>query len=241
VLSFRLEEDHAVSRAKRKADAPERTIKAVFEEFLEEQRTRISARTLRDYEGAIRMLETFLENYWPGHDGEAGSGKRKYCETFGPEEIPAAYSEFLGYFLPRKVICGKDTLRTAGTVTKKLAKWLVAKGYVDDEEGDDAIDRAAEASRDLPASAEALDILTACSEDAPMGRFAERMEDHYTITRVEPGRTWLEPLLGGRKALGPIPVPEEASALLKEGWDLGGVVGKTGSGWQLSEVWNLSP
>jgi len=32
----------------------------------------------------------------------------------------------------RKVMCGKETMKAAGTVTKKLAKWLDEKGYVGD-------------------------------------------------------------------------------------------------------------
>jgi hypothetical protein len=29
-----------------------------------------------------------------------------------------------------KVICGKELLRAAGTVIKKLAAWLAEKGYI---------------------------------------------------------------------------------------------------------------
>jgi hypothetical protein len=36
---------------------------------------------------------------------------------------------FLGYFMPRKVICGSGTEKAAPVVIRKLAKWLVAKGY----------------------------------------------------------------------------------------------------------------
>jgi hypothetical protein len=39
----------------------------------------------------------------------------------------------LGYFMVRKVIAGPSLLRTAGTVTKKLAAWLAAQGYADAE------------------------------------------------------------------------------------------------------------
>ena len=53
-----------------------------------------------------------------------------------PKVETIGYSEFLGYFMPRKVLCGKETIRAAGTVTKKLAKWLSEKGYVKDDEPD---------------------------------------------------------------------------------------------------------
>lgn len=230
-----------MSRDQKQANVPGRTIKAVFDEFLDEQRVRISERTLRDYEGAIYLLQTYLENYWPGHPDESAGGSLKYCESFGPEELPHVYDEFLGYFLPRKVLCGRGTLKTAAAVLKRLGKWLVGKGYVDAERAEYAVGLAKAATRDLPASAEALDILSTCCEDASRGRFGERLEDHFTITRVEPGRLWLAPLLGGGEARGPVPVPEEATALLKEGWDLGGILAKTPRGWRLFDVWNLSP
>ena len=45
-------------------------------------------------------------------------------------------------------MCGKDLMQAAGTVTKKLAKWLAEKGYVEDTE--DAQEQAGEAAKDLP-------------------------------------------------------------------------------------------
>ena len=45
---------------------------------------------------------------------------------------------FLGYFMPNKVLCGVGTEKAAPTVIRKLAKWLVAKGY--DPEAADAVD-----------------------------------------------------------------------------------------------------
>ena len=36
--------------------------------------------------------------------------------------------------MPHKVIAGNETMKAAGTVVKKLAKWLVEKGYTEDDE-----------------------------------------------------------------------------------------------------------
>ena len=57
-----------------------------------------------------------------------------FCGSFGPEEIASGLDKFLGYFMPRKVVVGKDPMKAAGTVTKKLVKWLAEKDYVKDEE-----------------------------------------------------------------------------------------------------------
>ena len=78
-----------------------------------------------------------------------------YCGTFAPDKNTPGYYGYGSY--PRKVMCGKDTMKATGTVTKKLAKWLAEKGYVEDAA--DAQERAQEATRDLPDSKKVLDLL----------------------------------------------------------------------------------
>ena len=60
-------------------------------------------------------------------------------------------------------------------------------------------------------------------------------------TRIEPGRLWLDPFTSGDSTIGPITVPREVSRMCKKGWDISGTVVKTGKGWRLLEVWNVSP
>jgi len=225
---------------------PVKTIAQVFEEFLAEQEARVSRGTLSKYHSIINLLRSYLEGYWPGHDQEeynritAAGGS--FCGSFGPEEIAGGLGEFLGYFMPRKVAAGKETMRAAGTVTKKLVKWLAERGYVEDEEALAAAEeRAGDAARELPAAQEIVDLLDAYLADHAPEQYSQELEDHFTITRVEPGKLWLEPLVSGRKEIGPIPVPHEVSRRCKVGWDIGGVAVKTPKGWRLTEVWNVSP
>lgn len=56
---------------------------------------------------------------------------------------------FLGYFMIRKVMAGQELARAAGTVTKKLSKWLAAKGCISEEEAQDGADEGVKAVRDL--------------------------------------------------------------------------------------------
>lgn len=217
-------------------------ISVIFDEFLADQKARISHKTFLKYKGIIDLYKAYLESYWPGHDGEydkISEAGGSYCGTFGPEDATAGYGEFLGYFMPRKVMCGKETMQAAGTVTKKLAKWLTEKGYVEDTEYEQ--EQAGAAARDLPNATEVVDMLNAyCDETAP-ARHGHVMEDHFWIDRIEPGKLWLEPLTTGDSVIGPIPVPNEVTAVCKPGWDIGGVVAKIGKGWRLVEVWNVSP
>src|ERR1017187_151887 len=189
---------------------PTKTIAQVFQEFLADQKDRISHKTFLKYETIISLYKSYLEGYWPGHDGEYDKITKAggtFCSTFGPEDATDGYSEFLGYFMPRKVMCGKETMQAAGTVTKKLAKWLAEKGYVEDTE--DAQERAGEAAKDLPNAQTVLDNLNAyCDEHAPAQHGGE-IEDHFTIDRIEPGKLWLNRLTAGNSVIGPISVPKQ--------------------------------
>jgi hypothetical protein len=218
---------------------PEKSIAQIFEEFLADQKPRISHKTFLKYESIIDLYGSYLESYWPGHDGESEKVGGKYCDSFGPEDAAAGFSEFLGYFMPRKVMCGKETMQAAGTVTKKLAKWLAEKGYVEDTEYEQ--ERAGKAARDLPNSRAVVNLLDAYVDETAPARTGKVIEDHFWIEKIEPGKLWLMPLIEGDSAIGPIPVPVEVTQLCKPGWDIGGVVAKTGKGWRFVEVWNVSP
>jgi hypothetical protein len=221
---------------------PTKTISQVFEEFLADQKAKSSHRTFLKYQNIIELYKCYLESYWPGHDGEYDRVTKTgstYCDTFGPEDVTTGYGEFLGYFMPRKVACGKDTMQAAGTVTKKLAKWLAEKGYVTDTEY--AQERAGEAARDLPAARKVLDLLEDYLEWNGPDRRGNEIEDHFWIERIEPGKLWLQPLTAHPSVIGPVPVPKQVTDLCRPMWDIGGVVTKVGKGWWLVEVWSVSP
>jgi hypothetical protein len=222
-----------------------KTVAEVLDEFLADVKPGQSARTHAKYRTIVQLFRSYMESYWPGHDGEYSritEAGGTFCNTFGPEEILGGYGEFLGYFMPRKVMCGKDTMQAAGTVTKKLAKWLTANGYVSDAEGAAAAEeRAGAAAKDLPSAQKVLDLLDAYIDQNPPPESDDTIEDHFWIERIEPGRIWLSPLTAGHSLIGPVPAPQQATRLCKPMWDIGGVVAKTGSRWHFVEVWNVTP
>jgi len=225
---------------------PVTTIDQVFEEFLADQKARLRPNTYRRYDDILDLFRSCLERYWPGHSQEeyeritAKGGT--FCGTFGPEEITGGLGEFLGYFMPHKVIAGKETMKAAGTVTKKLVKWLAEKGYMKDAEAlAMAEERAGEAARDLPAACDVVDLLEAYVDMHAPARYSRDIEDHFTVTRIEPGKLWLEPFTSGDREIGPVPVPREVTCRCQVGWEISGVVGKTSKGWRLLEVWKVSP
>ena len=225
-----------------KTAKPVKTLSEIFAEFLADQKGRIAEKTFSKYETIIGLYKSYLENYWPDHDEESDkivTAGGTYCGTFGAEDATSGYGEFLDYFLPRKVMCGRETMQAAGTVTKKLAKWLVEKGYI--ENTDDEQERAGAAAKDLPNAQRVLNILSDCVDESASGRSGHEIQDHFWIEKIEPGKLWLHPLISGDKIIGPISVPMTVTALCQIGWDIGGVVAKVGKEWRLIEVWNVSP
>jgi hypothetical protein len=119
----------------------DKTIEQVLDEFLAEQEARWGPATYRRYETILGLLKAYLERSWPGHDGEHDAVTKAggtYCGTYGPEDMAGTFGMFLDYFMPHKVICGSGTEKAPPTVVRKLAKWLVAKGY--DPDAGDAVE-----------------------------------------------------------------------------------------------------
>jgi hypothetical protein len=227
------------------------TIAAVLAEFLEEQRQRLSPKTFTQYQDVVELLQHSLNGYayltlreldakrFDQRFKAPGDARGEFCELFGPEYILPNVGEFLGYFMVRKVSAGLALLRAAGTVTKKLAAWLAEKGYADVETVAVATEQGAAAARDLPKAEALATRLAAFAEAQDWGDAAESSEDHFRITRVEPGRIWLEGLDG--REHGPIQLPQALSRQCEVGWTISGVVGRVGRRWQLLEAWNVYP
>ncbi len=224
-------------------DESSRTIERVLGEFLEDQRARLSESTFRQYREIIELLTICLDSY--GHqsldraerkrfDAALQSDPGAFSHLFGPGKILENYDEFLGYFLIRKVGYGGETLmRSAGTVTKKLAKWLVEKGYVERGAGEIAELGAVEARHDLPRAERLTQALFELTERVPgalvdLDSIADEdyVEDHAEISRVEPGRLWFDDH-------GPVAVPKAVSELAQEGWSVYVELGRTKKGWVL--------
>lgn len=234
------------------------TIEKVLDEFLTEERGRLSPKTARNYEHVIDLLKSHLDGY--GHEflseGERalfeirynaeGDEHREFCQIFGPEKIPVNVGGFLGYFMIRKVVAGEDLKRAAGTVTKRLMEWLAEKGYADSMAAKDRAGLAARGARDLPKAERAARILAEAGRgvNVDMNELDEkdRIEfDHFPIAKIEPGRLWLENYGEGPRHLGPIAVPKEATSLLQEGWSISCSLVRIRGRWRIVEAANVYP
>ncbi len=224
-------------------------IREALDGFLAEQQARLSTRTYRKYEEVIELLVICLDGYGYLYLDEAdrerweeafdAGDEAAFSNLFGPEKIPDALGEFLGYFMIRKVIASDELLRASGTVTKKLARWLEERGLLDETGVSEMVEESAEAGRDLPRAAQLTDLLYEQSRKTNIDVHAladeDYLEDYLFIEKVEPGALWFE------RGIGPVKVPAKAGKLAQPGWSINIVLGRKGGTWRILEVGNVYP
>jgi hypothetical protein len=226
------------------------TIDDVLEEFLAEQRERLSPKTMRNYDDVLFLLRSSLNSYAYDSLDEAEAERWQeafdagdedaFTRLFGPEKIVDHLGEFLGYYMVRKVMASEELLRASGTVTKKLASWLHERGYISEEDRSDAVERGGEAARELPRADRLGSLLHEVMEktppfdpeDIPKENW---IEDFLTIERVEPGQLWFE------HGIGPVRVPKNASDLAEVGWGINIVLAKLRGEWRIVELGFVYP
>lgn len=234
-------------------------IEELLQEFLADQKRRLKPATFADYESVIALFRSYLNSYayeglsraesalFEQHDNAKGKEHREFCRLFWPDKIVENFGGFLGYFMIRKVLGGADLKRAAGTVTKKLAQWLENNRYVPTAVAREGAQEGTAAARDLPRADRAAQLLFEAANHAAVNPNALSEKDyqdfdHYTIVRIEPGRLWMKPFTGGAaQPIGPISVPEKATALLRAGWDLSCSLGRVRGQWRIIEMGNVYP
>ena len=233
------------------------TMEQVLDEFLSAQRKRLNLRAFTQYSHIIDLFKNCMNSYgyqsltkaesalFEKHFNATGDQRRQFCQIFGPDKIIENIGEFLSYFMIRKVIAGRDLMRAAGTVTKKLSAWLTEAGYVPLREAEEGGRIGAEAARELPRADRVAYMLFQSTQSLSMNPNEVDEEDyidfdHFVISRIEPGRIWLEPLLG-EGTFGPISVPEKATEMLREGWEMSCALGRIRGRWRIMEMGSVYP
>ena len=237
----------------------EPTIEQVLEEFLAEQMRRLKPKTASGYRDVIQLFKDCMNGYayqnlskaesalFEKLYNAAGQEHKEFCQLFSPDKIAENTGEFLGHFLIRKVMAGGDFKRLAGTVIKKLSKWLAEKAYISEKDAATGEEEGGSAARELPKAEKAGNILYESAE--LVGFDPDKLNDddyhdfdHYTIEKIESGKLWLEVYTEkGKNTVGPIAVPKEATGLLREGWDISCAIARVRGKWKIVEVANVYP
>jgi len=118
-------------------------IQDAFGEFLCDQHKRLAEKTYDHYVNAIGLFETCLDVYGEIYlddqkHGEFEQAQKKqgseeilFTKYFHPSILHYSdFGHFLDYFLPRKVMVGKDTAKKYSTAIICLYKWMHEKGYI---------------------------------------------------------------------------------------------------------------
>jgi hypothetical protein len=223
-------------------------IDKVLLEFLAEQEQRLAPRTYRNYVEVVSLLRDCLNSYGSQNLDDAERSRfddaydtddEAFVHLFGPEKIADNLGEFLDYFMIRKVLAGEELLRAAGTVTKKLAKWLGERAYLDPQGVDIAVDRGSAALRDLPRAEKLSRLLHEQARRTSINVHElsddDYIEDYLMIERVEPGAIFFD---GG---VGPVTVTTAGSDIAEAGWSVSIVLGRVGKSWQVIGVGKVYP
>ncbi|GLI34898.1 hypothetical protein DAMNIGENAA_23310 [Desulforhabdus amnigena] len=164
---------------------------------------------------------------------------REFCVIFGPDKILPSLSNFMNYFMIRKVMASEALLQVTGTVVKKLIKWLEEQGYIDREYALRGLRIATEAARELPAAERLARLLYEFAQNHAPRYWTSELDDYFILEKVRPGIL----LLSGSTVSGVVEVrvPKEITDHCREGWQINLLLGKTRNGWCILETGNVYP
>lgn len=224
-------------------------IEDVLTRFLKDQQKRLKTRTFNRYEEVIDLLRHCLNGH--GYHELENSAEvalyeklyfqknLEFCCIFGPEKILPCLSNFLNYFMIRKVMASEALLQGAGIVVKKLVKWLEENRFISREMADKGIRLAAEAARELPAAERLARLLYEYAQGHAPRYWTSELDDYFIIDQIHPGIL----ILSGAASSGivEVRVPKEITDHCRKGWQINLLLGKTRNGWCILETGNVYP
>ena len=172
-----------------------------------------------------------------GFDFERGDPP--YCEAVGPYYLMLHLPTFLTAAQLRRLEAPPELPDQAGTVVKKLAKWLETHGYISALAVRAVRDMAAEVGQRTPAMDELAQRLQALTQDVEYFE-EEDVPGDFEITHVEPEGLWLHDHIDD-SVYGPVPVPDDVHDLCPVGWMIAGTLGRRDGAYQFVDVLKVDP
>ncbi len=221
----------------------------LFGGFLKHERRRLKDSTFRNYRLVIELLEHCLNSY--GYDLLSETERQVYhrlceykglefCAIFGADKILSVLSRFLGDFMIRKVAASESLLRSCGTVTKRLVKWLAERELIPKTKAKEAIRYASEAAHVLPTAERLSRLLYEYAHAHAPRAWSMELDDYFTIEEVMPGKVILSSLSSEIEMV-ELRLPEDILVHCRVGWQINLLLGKTSLGWQIIETGSVYP
>ncbi len=117
-------------------------ISKIFNKYVAGQKSLLNPRNLAYCDDAVGLFEACLNSYGHLHIDEEENklldeSELEFCEFFSPEILDYGhFSEYLGYFLPKKVLSGYYTINKYKIQILRLIDWLYEQKYCFQDEKD---------------------------------------------------------------------------------------------------------
>ena len=211
--------------------------------FLKEVSGDISKKTAEKYRDVLKLFHDYLANYGDlSHEEHKDKG---IILTAGTIELhDGQVSDFLEWFLIRKVLGPEWLKTTAPGIMKKYIKWLDTKGLLAEGAMDEIDETTKNAARNLPRVEKAAMLLYRFCEknNDKLGDIEFEDKDYNDgygdVVGLIEDKLFLN--FDGEKT-GPIQITKEIAKLLKKGDTVNLVVGRRGKLWYPLEVGNVYP
>lgn len=211
--------------------------------FLKEISDKLSSKTAQKYEYVLDLFHDYLANYAElSYEEDKDEGIILTADT--QELHDGQVSNFLEWFLIRKVIGSAWLFTSAPGIISKYIKWLNKKGLIAKGAMDDVVETTQKATKDLPRVEKAAVLLyKLCDKNSD--RFSaddfedeDYMEGYGEVTGIIEDKLHLD--YEGDKT-GPIQITKEIAGYLKKGDTVNLVVVRKGKLWYPVEAGNVYP
>lgn len=216
----------------------------IFEQFLLQQKDRLSQKTYWQYEGSIASLRSALNGYAYEHADvsydllqEAG---KTLCEGVGSEVLLKYLPSFYSYYLPRKMFASEETVRQCGTTIRRLLKWMGERDLLSEEQVTDWRSRVLDMTKRGRHAARVAEYCDDWPGLVPSGEPDEFIEDHVIVEDIEPRRLKLREALGSCD-FGWVEVPSDFAEMCCEGMTLAAELQRFGDQWYAADIYNAYP
>ena len=208
----------------------------------------ISQRNRKDYEGLLFLFVDYL-----CHDSSSviESEDGEFLLKYGWDVYyGGAISNFIDYWMPRKIIGADELQQKAPGILRKWLKWCHEEGYFDKERLDEFLSGLPRGKRkDVTRLQEATELLyrlhspqhfTLEGSTIPIDTHLEpqELEEGYLqVIRLEEEMAYVQD--GDGREIGPVQMGEKLVKLLQPGDVMSVMIGRFGASWRVLESGNV--